>query len=89
MIGGLGNDTYYVDDAGDVADESTGGGTDTVIASIDLTLGADIERLQLAGGARAGTGNALNNQITGTAFADTLDGGLGADTMAGGAGDDT
>ncbi|HRX35727.1 MAG TPA: FG-GAP-like repeat-containing protein, partial [Aestuariivirga sp.] len=89
MSGGVGNDTYYVDDAGDVVDEAAGGGIDTVISSIDLTLGAEVERLTLAGAARIGTGNGLANLITGTAFDDTLDGAAGADTMVGGLGDDT
>lgn len=99
MKGGTGNDTYVVDSAGDVATELAGEGTDTVRASINYTLGANVENLTLTGGANLnGTGNTLDNLLTGndgnnilTAGAgnDVLDGGFGADTLIGGTGDDT
>jgi len=47
MIGGLGNDTYYVDNVGDQAIELAGEGTDTVNASISYALGANVENLAL------------------------------------------
>src|SRR5262249_3249177 len=91
MIGSAGNDTYVVDNAGDVVTEGAGAGPDTgqtVVAS--STLGANIENLAFTGGgAFAGTGNGLANQIAGAAGADTLDGGAGADTLIGGIGNDT
>lgn len=89
LIGGFGNDVYVVDDLGDVAQEAAGQGTDTVQASLDWTLGANLENLTLTGAARNATGNTLNNTLTGTAFNDVLNGGLGNDTMIGGLGDDT
>jgi trimeric autotransporter adhesin len=90
MAGGTGNDTYYVDNAGDVVTEAAGAGTDAVIASINYTLGANVENLTLAGAAAInGTGNTLANTLTGNAAANVLDGSAGADTMVGGAGDDT
>ena len=42
-----------------------GRGTDTVNASVDPTLGANLENLRLYGSATTGTGNALANTITG------------------------
>ena len=39
MIGGAGNDTYVVDNAGDVVTENANEGTDTGEASITYTLG--------------------------------------------------
>jgi trimeric autotransporter adhesin len=89
MSGGNGNDTYYVDNAGDVVTENLNEGTDTVIAAIDYTLGANVENLTLTGTAISATGNGLANTIVGNAGNNTIDGGAGADTMSGGTGNDT
>jgi Ca2+-binding RTX toxin-like protein len=88
VLTGLGgNDTYFIG-AGDTVVEAAKGGTDTVHSSVDYTLGANQERLVLAGTGLAGTGNAQANRITGGDGDDTIDGGLGADLMRGGLGDD-
>lgn len=93
-----GNDTYYVDNAGDVVIEALDEGHDTIIATVSYALSANVEDLTLAGTAIAGTGNNLDNYLTGNASNnnlsggagnDTIDGGLGNDTMVGGTGDDT
>ncbi len=86
LDGGAGNDLYALDDAGDVVADAAG--ADTVVASLDHTLGTDIEALQLAGAAHRGTGNALANLLLGGASGDTLAGLGGADTLNGGGGDD-
>ena len=85
----MGNDTYVVDNAGDVVTENANNGTDIVKSSIDYSLADNVENLVLTGTAANGTGNTLNNTLTGNAGNNSLDGGLGIDTLIGGLGDDT
>jgi Ca2+-binding RTX toxin-like protein len=82
MAGLAGNDTYVVNNAGDVVIEAANAGIDTVRTTLSsYTLGANVENLTFVGtGDFSGTGNALNNR---------LQGGSGTDTLAGGAGNDT
>jgi Ca2+-binding RTX toxin-like protein len=90
MRGGTGNDVYVVDNSGDVTTELAGEGTDTVQASITLTLGANIEHLTLIGTAAInGTGNELANTITGNTANNVLAGAGGNDTLVGNGGNDT
>ena len=90
MTGGIGNDNYVVDDAGDTVTELADAGSDKIYASIDYTLGANVENLNLLGtGNIDGIGNGLGNVIYGNAGGNELDGGAGNDTLIGLAGDDT
>ncbi|WP_457421253.1 beta strand repeat-containing protein [Roseateles sp. P5_E7] len=90
MAGGAGDDSYIVDNTGDTVAEDGNAGYDTVKASVSYALSANVEELQLTGGANiAGTGNELDNRIVGNGGANLIDGGAGADTMLGGSGDDT
>ncbi|WP_355582585.1 putative Ig domain-containing protein [Xanthomonas cannabis] len=90
MRGGTGNDTYYVDDAGDVVVELAGGGADSVYALVNTTLAANVEYGYVAVDTGLSlTGNALANRLYGGGGNDTLNGGLGADVMEGYDGDDT
>ena len=90
MAGGTGNDTYVVDDAGDVVVEFAGEGIDTIQSAVSWTLGDTVENLTLTGLATIdGTGNALDNEIIGNGLNNILTGGLGADTLTGGTGVDT
>lgn len=97
-VGNAGDDLYLIRDAGDHITEFKDEGTDTVIASVDYTLDAQVEVLTLTGSALAGTGNGRANLITGTVANnvlsgldnnDTLVGGDGADTLLGGNGVDS
>ena len=92
LYGGGGDDIYYVETAGDTANEVKNQGTDLVYSSVSFTLGASsyVENLILSGSANInGGGNGLNNVIRGNAGNNTLDGGKGDDRLYGGAGNDT
>ncbi|MDO5650874.1 MAG: Ig-like domain-containing protein [Moraxella sp.] len=99
MTGGTGDDTYIVDNIGDVVIELANQGMDTVISSVNYTLGDNVEHLTLIGTvATTATGNALANTLTANNIGNTLNGGagndiliggLGADTLTGGAGNDS
>ncbi len=94
LIGGLGADSYIVDNMSDViielagdsvADILAGRGGDTIFSSVTYVLAADganyeIEGLTLTGTANInGTGNACSNTLTGNSGANILTGGLGDD----------
>ncbi|MEQ1560556.1 MAG: calcium-binding protein [Methyloglobulus sp.] len=89
LVGGQGDDTYVVDNVGDMITELAGGGNDTVESSITWALGAGLENLVLTGNQSInGTGNQLGNTITGNAGKNNLMGGLGNDKLSGGLGND-
>ncbi|MDX2155021.1 MAG: M10 family metallopeptidase C-terminal domain-containing protein [Hyphomicrobiaceae bacterium] len=98
MFGHGGNDTYIVDNVGDLVGEVAGNGSDTVKSTIDYTLGAEVEKLLLLGAANIdGTGNGLenvlvgnsgSNRLNGAGGIDNLTGGLGLDYLSGGLGGD-
>jgi len=88
MTGWAGNDVYLVDNAHDKTIESADGGTDTVQASINWTLAAQVEKLTLIGGNLNGSGNASDNTITGTLGNNVLKGNAGADIIFGNDGSD-
>jgi Ca2+-binding RTX toxin-like protein len=88
LIGGAGNDSYYVNGADNVTTEDEGGGTDLVVVDgLDWTLSDNIENLTLES-AGTGTGNELANTITGSTGNDSLVGAAGSDVLIGGGGVD-
>ncbi len=89
LAGGSGADRYLVDTSGAVIVEAAGAGADLVVASVNHTLAANVEDLDLVGNAFSGTGNTLANVIRAGAGNQSLSGGAGNDTLVGGAGIDT
>ncbi len=93
MIGGDGNDTYYVDNVLDVVTEAAGataGTVDVISSSISFTNALNVERLALSGTGNINAtglssqadyllGNAGNNTLNGMGGKDMLSGGLGND----------
>ena len=91
MYGGIGDDTYYVDNPGDRTVEvvsQSSGGFDTVISSVNASLGLHIEALKSAGIDLTLQGNSVDNVITGNDTNEELYGLGGNDLLAGGGGDD-
>jgi Ca2+-binding RTX toxin-like protein len=92
MIGGLGNDTYVINNINDLITEAAtaGSGIDIVQASVSYNLVANVENLTLTGASAINaTGNASANTLTGNDAANILNGMAGADHMIGGLGNDT
>jgi Ca2+-binding RTX toxin-like protein len=89
FAGGLGDDTYYVNNPGDVVTEKGGQGDDRVVASVDYTLTGNVEDLVLMGSAVSGAGNDLGNLIVGTKSANVLSGAGGADSIQASLGNDS
>lgn len=89
LTGGLGDDTYVVDNLSDTVIEYAGEGLDTVQSAISFTLASACENLLLTGAAHINaSGNTANNVITGNSGNNILIGGEGEDTLFGGAGND-
>ena len=95
LIGGTGNDSYFVENAGDAITEAAGDPLDRIYAAVSygLAAGVSIEVIStthsLGAGAIDLTGNELANLVYGNAGMNVLGGGGGDDLLAGLAGDDT
>jgi len=94
MTGGAGDDSFFVDNAGDKVFEAIGGGTDRIYTSVthQLQAGAEIETLsttnQDATTALNLVGNNFDQTIVGNAGANVINGLGGVDTMRGLGGND-
>lgn len=91
LTGGAGDDTYVVDNIGDLVVEDVANGNDTIETMLSsYKLAANIENLAYTGTkAFNGIGNASANTITGGAGIDRIDGQGGADLLVGRGGNDT
>lgn len=98
MIGGDGDDNYYVDAENDTVFENVNEGLDTIYTTVSYVLPENVENLILIGDGNINAGgngldntligNGSNNTISGGAGKDLLDGKAGNDTLEGGIGDD-
>ena len=95
MMGNFGNDTYIVDDLGDVVSELAGQGIDTVLTSVNyyaLPAGADVETLATTNdngtAAMHMRGNAIANMIRGNNGDNVINGLGGNDQLIGLGGND-
>ena len=86
--GGVGDDTYLVDNVDQQVIERLREGIDTVEAYISYALSSHVENLELLSPGTSGIGNDLANRITGSAGDDLLNGKDGSDYLLGGAGSD-
>jgi Ca2+-binding RTX toxin-like protein len=92
LTGGIGDDTYSFNSTNDKIIEGVNEGKDSVISTINYTLGANLENLTLKAGyidALTGQGNSLNNVLTGNQYNNVLKGGAGNDSLIGSKGKDT
>ncbi|MDO1583747.1 DUF4214 domain-containing protein [Rhizobium oryzicola] len=88
LIGGAGDDTYYVKNWQNTIIEQPNGGNDTVVAYQNFTLPANVENLKVLNANIYGVGNDGDNVITGGDGRQQLYGGKGNDTLTGGGGAD-
>ncbi|UPJ41129.1 hypothetical protein IVB40_28160 [Bradyrhizobium sp. 40] len=91
LVGGAGDDTYFLWDSASKVIERAGEGIDTIDSRYwgAVTLPDNVENLLLSSpGSTAGTGNALNNIIIAGDVGATIDGMAGDDVLVGGRGAD-
>lgn len=91
LVGGAGNDRYFLNNATDRVIEIANGGTDVIYTTTSYTLAATtlVEDMRVYGAvALKLTGNSAANTLYGGVKADSLLGGAGADKLIGGAGRD-
>ncbi|MFN7308512.1 MAG: calcium-binding protein, partial [Acetobacteraceae bacterium] len=83
LAGGAGNDLFFVTDAGDLVIELAGGGADTIIASVSMTMPDQFEVLQIASGISGITitGGAGNDMLIGNGLSNNFNGGAGDDVI--------
>ncbi|WP_293541529.1 M10 family metallopeptidase C-terminal domain-containing protein [Phenylobacterium sp.] len=94
LIGGVGDDLYYIDAPSTLVTENVSEGWDSVVVRFGSSTGAwtlssniETASIQVSSGGSL-IGNSLDNRLEGGSGDDTLQGGAGADTLAGGSGDD-
>ena len=91
MLGGGGDDTYYLKASNDRVVEQTGAGIDKIVAWQSVYLGnyANVENVTVSGNGLYSAGNGADNIVRGGSGAEQIYGGFGQDVLIGGLGADT
>jgi beta-glucanase (GH16 family) len=89
MIGGKGDDIYYLYSGINRTHEAAGEGVDTINTWMSYTLPANFENLTVTGNGRFAFGNDSDNIVRGGSGSQTLDGDGGNDVLTGAGGADT
>ena len=89
MLGGNGDDIYYLYASTNRAPEAPGEGVDTISTWMSYTLPENFENLTVTGDGRYGFGNSANNIVAGGSGSQTIDGRAGNDVLTGAGGADT
>jgi VCBS repeat-containing protein len=86
LDGGGGNDVFVMSDVLDLIIEAAGGGADTIMTSVSMTMPDHVETLQIASGISGITitGGAGNDMLIGNGLANTFVGGAGDDVILAG-----
>ena len=80
LVGLGGDDLYYVNNTGDTVTEAVNGGSDTVVATVNYTLPANVEALYMIGSGLTGTGSGNADSLLSSGGPNTLVG-LGGDDL--------
>jgi Ca2+-binding RTX toxin-like protein len=83
LVGGAGNDLFIISDTLDSVIETAGGGADTIISSVSMTIPNHIEALRIANDVSGVTltGGAGNDMLIGNGLANNFNGGAGDDVI--------
>jgi Ca2+-binding RTX toxin-like protein len=86
LSGDAGNDLFFVTDARNVVLELVGGGADTIITTVSITMAPHLETLRIADGISGITisGGAANDVLIGNGLANIFNGGAGDDVILAG-----
>ncbi|MCA3287398.1 MAG: VCBS repeat-containing protein [Roseomonas sp.] len=86
LDGGDGNDVFVISDSLDLIIETAGGGADTIITSVTMSMPDHVETLQIAAGISGVTiaGGSGNDMLIGNGLANAFVGGAGDDVILAG-----
>jgi Ca2+-binding RTX toxin-like protein len=83
LAGGNGNDLFFISDTFDRIIETAGGGADTIITSVSMTMPDQVEAMRVASDVSGVTitGGAGNDMLMGNGLANNFNGGAGDDVI--------